>query len=206
MIFMRLIVGLGNPGTQYDLTRHNIGKRSVIALAEAERFSFQSDSDLKASICSWNTPTDKILIAYPHTYMNLSGEAVRLICDYYKIQTDKDLLVIADDVAIPFGVMRFRTSGSAGGHNGLASIQTALGHSNYQRLKIGVGGHINACDSINDFLAGKALEDYVIEKFKPEEEKQIPDLLSKVTQSCRLWVEKSFAAAANATNIKNNSN
>ena len=95
---MKLIVGLGNPGTQYEFTRHNIGKRSVLALAATERLSFQSDSNLKASICSWNTPTDKILIAFPNTYMNLSGEAVRLICDYYKIQTDKDLLVISDDV------------------------------------------------------------------------------------------------------------
>ncbi len=202
---MRLIVGLGNPGTQYDLTRHNIGKRSVTALAETERLSFQSDSNLKASICSWSTPTDKILIAYPNTFMNLSGEAVRLICDYYKIQTDKDLLVVSDDVAIPFGSIRLRTSGSAGGHNGLTSVEQALGHSKYQRIKIGVGDHINACDSINDFLAGKPLEDYVLEKLKPEQEKQLKDVFSKTTQACKLWVEKSFAAAANAMNIKNHS-
>lgn len=203
---MKLIVGLGNPGSQYDLTRHNIGKRSVIALAEAERLSFQSDSNLKASICSWNTPTDKVLIAYPHSYMNLSGEAVRLICDYYKIQTDLNLLVITDDVALPMGTIRMRTSGSTGGHNGLASIEQTLGHSKYPRMKIGVGEHINACDSINDFLRGRPLEDYVLEKFKSEDEKVLVDVLAASVRACKVWGERSFTDAANLVNVKKHSN
>ncbi len=202
---MKLIVGLGNPGTQYDFTRHNLGKRSVAALAAAERLSFQSDANLKASICSWTTAADKILIAFPNTYMNLSGEAVRLICDYYKIQTDKDLLVVTDDVALPLETIRMRTSGSAGGHNGLASIESVLGHSNYPRMKIGVGEHVNACDSINDFLRGKPLEDYVLEKFKSEDEKKISGIIETAVKACRIWAEKSFTEVANTINIKKHS-
>ncbi len=199
---MRLIVGLGNPGTQYDFTRHNIGKRSVAALAETERFSFSADSKLKASIGSWNHTSGKVLVAFPNTYMNLSGEAIRLICDYYKIQTDQDLLVILDDVALPFGTIRLRASGSTGGHNGLASVEQFLGHSNYKRLRIGVGGHINACDSVNDFLAGKPLEDYVLERFKADEEKAMPDLLGSVEKACRSWIEKPFQEAVCSINVK----
>lgn len=202
---MKLIVGLGNPGTQYELTRHNIGKRSVTALAATERLSFQSDSAMKASMCSWSTPTNKILIAYPNSYMNLSGEAVRLICDYYKIQTDLDLLVITDDVALPMGTIRMRSVGSTGGHNGLASIEQALGHSKYHRMKIGVGEHINACDSINDFLRGRPLEDFVLEKFNSEDEKKAGDILALSAKAARIWAEGSFTEAANLVNVKRTS-
>ena len=148
---MKLIVGLGNPGSQYELTRHNFGKRSVTALAAAERFSFSLQPSLKASVGEWMSPSGKILVAYPSTYMNLSGEAVRALCDYYKVDTTRDLLVVADDIALPFETVRLKISGSPGGHNGLASVEQHLGHSKYPRLKIGAGGHVNACDSINDF-------------------------------------------------------
>lgn len=199
---MKLIVGLGNPGSKYELTRHNIGKRSVTAFAEAERLSFKADANLKASICVWDSPSGKVLIAFPDSYMNLSGESVRLICDYYKIDTERDLLVIVDDVALPLGSVRLRAVGSTGGHNGLASIEKFVGHSKYQRLKIGVGGHINTCDSINDFLKGKPLEDYVVEKFTDSEEKELKLMLSHAVQSCRFWVEKSFVEATKSINIK----
>ena len=202
---MKLIVGLGNPGTQYDLTRHNIGKRSVTALAEAERLSFQPNASLKASICNWESPAGKILLACPNTYMNLSGESIRLICDCYKIDTTADLLVVADDVALPTGTLRLKISGSTGGHNGLASVESLLGHSKYPRLKVGVGGHINACDSINDFLKGKPLEDYVLEKMSAEDNKDFPKILDMAIRACRLWSEKTFVEAASLVNIKRHS-
>lgn len=202
---MKLILGLGNPGSQYELTRHNVGKRAVEHIAAAEHLSFLSDAKLKVSLCTWSHPAEKILIAYPSTYMNLSGEAVRAVCDYYKIQTDKDVLVIADDVALPFRTVRLRAFGSTGGHNGLASVQQHLGHSNYPRLRIGVGGHINACDSINDFLKGKPLEDYVLEKFSSTEEAAFPETFNQIVKTCRLWIEKPFEQAANFINIKRNS-
>ena len=203
---MKLIVGLGNPGAKYDSTRHNIGKRSVLAFAETERLSFVSDKTLKASICQWESSAGKVLIVYPDTYMNLSGEPVRAVCDYYKIESNKDILVISDDVALPFGTVRFRAGGSAGGHNGLKSIEQSLGHQNYARLKVGVGEHINACDSINDFLKGRPLEDFVLEKFSAAEEKTFADLMKRVGQACRLSAEKSFEQAASLTTIKRDSN
>ena len=202
---MRLIIGLGNPGKEYDFTRHNFGKRSVTALAEAERLSFLPDVNLKASICSWETPSGKIFLAYPNTYMNLSGESILLICDYYKIDTARDLLVVLDDVALPFGTVRLKISGSTGGHNGLASVEQYVGHPKYPRLKIGVGGHINACDSINDFLKGKPLEDYVLEKVTDDELKAFPAVQEAVLKACRLWSEKTFEEAASLVNIKRNS-
>lgn len=202
---MKLIVGLGNPGTKYDLTRHNIGKRSVLAFAETERLSFTDDSKLKASYCAWNHPAGKVLLAYPHTYMNLSGEAIRALCDYYKIDTARDVLVVLDDVALPFGTVRLKISGSTGGHNGLASVEQHLGHSKYPRMRIGVGGHLNACDSINDFLKGKPLEDYVLERLREDEEKAFPAVLKQVDYAFRLWSEKTFEAAASLVNIKRDS-
>lgn len=202
---MKVIIGLGNPGAKYDLTRHNIGKRSVAAVAAAERLSFLKEPQLKASICAWNHSAGKVLVAFPDTFMNLSGEAVRHICDYYKIQTDRDLLIILDDVALPFGTVRLRASGSTGGHNGLESIEKSLGHDRYPRLRIGVGEHVNACDSINDFLKGKPLEDFVLERFKVSDEEALPGVFERVVQTCRLWVEKPFEEAANFTNIKRNS-
>jgi len=202
---MRLIVGLGNPGSQYDFTRHNLGKRSVAALASAERLSFSTNASLKASICTWESPQGKILLAYPNTYMNLSGESIRLICDYYKIDTAHDLLVVCDDVALPFGTIRLKISGSAGGHNGLSSVEQHMVHSKYPRLRIGVGGHINACDSINDFLKGKPLEDYVLEKWSDSEEKAFAPVLEHVLRAFRLWTEKTFEAAASVVNIKSHS-
>lgn len=202
---MKLIVGLGNPGTRYDLTRHNLGKRSVVALATAERLSFAEDSKLKAYTCTWNAPSGKVLLAYPNLYMNVSGESIRLLCDYYKIDTARDLLVALDDVALPFGTVRLKISGSTGGHNGLASVEQYVGHTHYPRLRIGVGGHINACDSINDFLKGKPLEDYVLEKLTDSEEKQFPQVLDQVLRAYRLWSEKTFEAASSLVNIKKHS-
>jgi len=202
---MKLIVGLGNPGIQYELTRHNLGKRSVVALAAAERFSFSLQSSLKASVGEWMSPAGKVLVAYPSTYMNLSGEAIRLLCDYYKIDTTRDLLVVLDDVATPFGTIRLKISGSTGGHNGLASVEQHVGHTRYPRLRIGVGGHINACDSINDFLKGKPLEDYVVEKLTEAEEKAFPAVLEQTLKAYRLWSEKTFEAAASLVNIKKDS-
>lgn len=199
---MKLIVGLGNPGSKYELTRHNIGKRSVEALASAERLSFQKNSGLKAETCQIQSASGSALIAYPETYMNLSGEAVRKLADYYKIDVQKDLLIIVDEVALPFGTLRIRAGGSAGGHNGLASIEQHLGTQKYMRLRIGVGSHVNACDSINDFLAGKALEDYVLEKFPPAQDAQMTGVLDKSVHACRLWLEKPFEEAASKINIK----
>lgn len=202
---MKIVAGLGNPGSQYLLTRHNIGQRVVAKMVADFRLSWSSKADLKSSIAVLDHATEKFIFVTPHTFMNLSGESVQLVSSYYKIDTTRDLLVIADDVALPFGTLRLRASGSTGGHNGLGSIGNILGHSKYTRLRIGVGGHVNACDSINDFLGHKPLEDYVLEKFKDSEDQALPAFLARACQACQLWLEKPLSEAMSQINKPSNS-
>ena len=196
---MKLIVGLGNPGDEYARTRHNIGRRLLEFIAAEENVKFTSKKSKKAAITSvlWNGKT--VFLAHPLTYMNLSGEAVAALVKYWKIEAAKDLLVVVDDVALPFGKFRLRVGGSPGGHNGLVSIEEQLGSREYPRLRIGIG------DPGAKTYAGTAgyaepLRDYVLSTFKSAEEKKMKALFECGMEACRTWALEPPAKAMSRVN------
>ena len=134
---MKLVAGLGNPEDRYRGTRHNVGFEVINEIARRHRLTFQK-SPVKAMQCRWRVAGDVVLLAKPLTFMNLSGEAVAGLGHYYKVDIG-DLLVVCDDVNLPLGRLRARASGSEGGHNGLRSIASMLGTTDYARLRVGVG-------------------------------------------------------------------
>ena len=136
---MKIIVGLGNPGDKYNNTRHNVGFMVLDLIANNCGESFHSESKFKAEICKVNLAGESVLLVKPQTFMNLSGDALALIMNFYKLTID-DLLVVFDDLSIDLGNLRFRPSGSDGGHNGIKSIIKCLSNNNkFARLKVGVG-------------------------------------------------------------------
>ncbi len=159
-----LVVGLGNIGNEYAETRHNIGFKVLDALAEASNISFSSSR--YGDVATLKHKGRTIILLKPSTYMNLSGKAVRYWLEAEKIPQEK-LLVISDDIAIPFGTLRMRQKGSAGGHNGLKNITELLGNDLYARIRFGVGG---------EFARGFQI-DYVLGEWSEEERKALPERL-----------------------------
>lgn len=164
-----LIVGLGNIGTEYEYTRHNIGFRVLDALAKASNLIF-SDGRYGAT-CELKVKGRIFILLKPSTYMNLSGNAVRYWMQKENIPVE-NLLVVVDDLALPFGTLRLKTKGSDAGHNGLKHIQQILGTSEYPRLRFGIG---------NDFPKGGQV-DFVLGHFSPEQEKELPQKLERAEE------------------------
>jgi PTH1 family peptidyl-tRNA hydrolase len=134
---MKLIIGLGNPGEKYQKTRHNIGFILLDLLAEEMNINFELNSNLNAEIAEFKQGTEKILLCKPQTFMNNSGQAVSKIINYYKIDL-KDILVIQDEIDLPFGKIKFATNSSSAGHKGIQSIVDHLGTQEFQRLRFGI--------------------------------------------------------------------
>ena len=132
---MKLIVGLGNPGANYENTRHNVGFMTIDAYAKSVGVNFKLEPKLKGMVANVNILGKKAILLKPMTYMNLSGESVQLVMNFYKISSE-DVLIISDDLDSPTGRVRLRATGSAGGHNGLKSIQQCIGTQEYKRIKI----------------------------------------------------------------------
>lgn len=149
---LKIIVGLGNPGDRYRDTRHNIGFETVDSLAKKWGFTFK-DSKFKAMIAEGKRGADKIILVKPLTYMNLSGQAVSLIYNFYKAE-EQDLLIIFDDVDIHLGSIRLKSKGSAGSHNGVKSLVKELATENFPRLKLSIGRRPAHMD-MADFVLGK---------------------------------------------------
>lgn len=154
----RVIVGLGNPGKQYALTRHNLGYLVVQALAITQKWDFKEDKQSHAYFVRGQIQGVPIHLILPKTFMNESGQAVRRYLDFFKLKPE-NLVVVSDDIALPFGDLRLRMTGSAGGHNGLKSIQTHLGTQDYVRLRMGIGPK----------PVEMSLADYVLANFSKEE-------------------------------------
>ncbi|MDR2867380.1 MAG: aminoacyl-tRNA hydrolase [Acholeplasmatales bacterium] len=154
---MKLIVGIGNPGPQYDNTKHNVGFKVLDFYAKENHFSFKLSKKFSALLLEVSSTREKIIFCKPLSFVNLSGEVVSKIMNFYQIESN-DLLVISDDVNIELGRLRLRLEGSAGGHNGLKNIITYVGE-NFKRLRVGVG--------LNTQFS---LPNYVLSQFKPEEE------------------------------------
>jgi peptidyl-tRNA hydrolase, PTH1 family len=137
-LFPRLIVGLGNPGTKYDRTRHNIGFDLVDQLAKRWQTSMADQKKFQGLVSEGWVNRQKIVLLKPQTFMNLSGQSVRAVLDWYKLQPT-EVLVLYDDLDLPLGKLRLRLSGSAGGHNGMKSIISHLGTTAFPRLRMGIG-------------------------------------------------------------------
>lgn len=186
---MKCVLGLGNPGTSYAGTRHNIGRHVVESLAAQERQTLSKKKSLNASVAVIPFQGTEILLACPETFMNLSGQAVAALVAHYPIDSRSELLIVVDDTALPFGKLRMRQQGTDGGHNGLKSVEQALGHNEYPRLRIGVNPPV-----------GKPLEEYVLERFLPEEQALMNDVLKRSREACRLWVSEPVERAIEAVN------
>lgn len=188
---MYIIAGLGNPERKYDGTRHNIGFSAITALCDA--YGISMDFKKHKAVCGKGyIEGQKILLAMPQTYMNLSGESIRELVDYYKIQPETELIVIYDDINLAPGKLRIRAKGSAGGHNGMKNIISHLGTQEFARIRVGVGEKPKGWD----------LADYVLGRFSREEEPVIRQALEHVVESCRVIVTEDVTAAMNRFNNK----
>ena len=188
---MFLIVGLGNPGKQYENTRHNVGFDAIDVLVDEYRIP-SSGKQHKAMYGKGVIEGQKVILAKPLTYMNLSGEAVRAMVDYYKIDPETELLVIFDDISLALGNIRIRKKGSAGGHNGIKSIITHLGTQNFQRIKVGVGEKPKNWD----------LADYVLGAFSKDDRKLVDEALERTAKAAALIVQGEIDEAMNLYNKK----
>ncbi len=178
-----LIVGLGNPGRAYEKTRHNIGFQVIDALAEKRGWSFRSVKAFHGLLAEGTIGEKKILLLKPETYMNSSGEAIKQCVSYYKVLLTQTL-VVSDDIYLPLGRLRIKTSGGSGGHNGLKSIESHLGTQVYMRLRVGVGNRDNG-----------DLADYVLSPFLDEEKQKLPGLVKYAAESLELWLSQGVVAA-----------
>ena len=148
-----IIAGLGNPGLQYEKTRHNVGFMAVDLLAQSEKFSFNKNK-YDALLGEWKLGDKRILVIKPQTYMNCSGKAVSRIVSFYKIPTDK-VIVLHDDISLDVGKIRMRRKGSDGGQRGMRDIIELLGTDNIMRIKIGVGAKPHPDYDLKDWVLGK---------------------------------------------------
>ena len=186
---MYLIIGLGNPGNKYTATRHNIGFDAVTRLCDEYRLSL--DMKKHKALCGKGVINGgKVLLAQPQTYMNLSGECVRELVDYYKIDPEEELIVLYDDISLDVGRLRIRRKGSAGGHNGIKTIISHLGTEVFPRIKIGVGNKPSGWD----------LADYVLGRFSREEQPFVRDVLGEAAEACVSIMEEGIDFAMNQYN------
>lgn len=186
---MKVICGLGNPGPEYAATRHNVG---WWVLEHAQKaWGFTPFRRMHPARVSEGYMTDRrVVLVEPLTWMNRSGAAVAPLARDDTFDVAHDLLVVVDDSALDVGRIRFRAAGSAGGHNGLKSIEAALGTREYARLRIGVGAP----------PAGLDLADWVLSTFEEEDEGRILALLPELADAMRVWIEQGVEAAANRFN------
>ncbi len=180
-----LIVGLGNPGAKYEKTRHNLGFMVVQALANKQGFPFKRGVRVSGKLAGGVIEERKVHLLMPTTYMNLSGGAVRKCLDYYQIPL-QNVLVIVDDVYLKIGTMRIREKGSAGGHNGLKSIEEHVRTQDYPRLRMGVGG---------EALSESVLEAYVLGNFNAEERKILPEVIEAGVDVTMRWLTQGIESA-----------
>jgi PTH1 family peptidyl-tRNA hydrolase len=185
---MKLIVGLGNPGVEYAQTRHNIGFMVVDELAASLGVQVAKKQH-KALLCQVNIGSEKVILAKPQTFMNLSGQAVVALMNWYKLALE-DLLVIVDDMDLPPGTLRLRKNGSAGGQRGLQNIIDLLGTQDFARMRVGIGR--SAYGAVG----------HVLGKISEEEAKFIGPAIETAVEAVRVWVLEGTSVAMNKYNKK----
>lgn len=175
---MKLIVGLGNIGKEYEHTRHNVGFDTIDILAKNLNVTFSQEKSLKGMVAKVNIYQHKAILLKPTTYMNLSGEAVKACMNFYKIPVE-DIIIISDDLDMVSGKIRYRENGSAGGHNGLKSIIQHLGTQNFKRIKIGI-----------DRDKYIPVIDWVLTKFPKETEQEIKKSFEHIAKCLEKYIEE----------------
>lgn len=188
---MFLVIGLGNPGRQYEHTRHNVGFDAIDALAD--KYNIHISEKKHKALCGKGViEGQKAVLAKPQTFMNLSGESVAELLHYYKLDPETQMLVIFDDISLEPGCIRIRKKGSAGGHNGIKNIIAETGTQNFMRIKIGVGEKPKGWD----------LADYVLGRFDAAERAKVEDVFAYVIASAELVLRGEADAAMNEYNGK----
>ena len=189
---MFLIAGLGNPGRQYEKTRHNMGFDTIDELIDRHRIP-QGGIAHKAMYGKGMIAGEKVLAVKPLTYMNLSGESLRECVNYYKLDPETQMIVIYDDIDLEPGQIRIRKKGSAGGHNGIKSIIAQLGTQNFYRIKVGVGAKPRGWD----------LADYVLGRFSSDERIAVDKAICDAADAVEMILRDGIESAMNHYNRKN---
>ncbi|MCM8750386.1 aminoacyl-tRNA hydrolase [Thermomicrobiaceae bacterium CFH 74404] len=183
-----LIAGLGNPGARYARTRHNAGFMVVDVLAR--RLGVQQWHErFDAQLATCDEAGRRLILLKPMTYMNLSGRSVQQALSWYRVPLDR-LLVVYDDVDLPFGTIRIRLGGSSGGHHGVESIIVALGSDRFARLRVGIGRPRD----------GRDVTAYVLTRFTPEEEERLPGIIERAAEAALTWSREGIVKAMNLFN------
>lgn len=167
---IQAVIGLGNPGTKYNITRHNIGRRIAQQLVERATSNSGWKSKFHGSWTQIQQPPMTYRVLLPDTYMNKTGESVRPFCDFFSLEPE-ELLLIHDDLELPFGEVQLRAGGGLAGHNGLKSIKQHLGSNNFHRLRIGIGRPTRG-----------DVSSYVLSRFSPQEEAELEDIVDKAVE------------------------
>ena len=188
---MYLIAGLGNPGKQYERTRHNMGFDTVDELVDRHRIP-GAGVQHKAMYGKGMIAGEKVILAKPLTYMNLSGDSIAEFVNYYKIDPETELIVIYDDIDLEPGQIRIRKKGSPGGHNGMKSIISRLGTQNFYRIKVGVGAKPKGWD----------LADYVLGRFSTQEREEVDKAIGEAADAVEVILSEGIDAAMNKYNAK----
>ena len=188
---MYLIAGLGNPGRKYERTKHNVGFDVIDYVTDRHRIPF-SGIQFQAECGKGIIAGQKVMLAEPLTYMNLSGEAVAAPVNYYKLDPEEELIVIYDDISLDPGQIRVRKKGSAGGHNGIKNIIACLGTDKFKRIRVGIGAKPDRWD----------LADYVLAPFTPENREKIEDAIKDAADALELILSGDMDEAMNRYNHK----
>ncbi len=186
---MKVIVGLGNPGTEYDKTRHNMGFMCIDRIADVNNINI-IEHKFKAIIGKGFIAGQKVILCKPLTFMNNSGESVREVLDYFKLSAADDLIVIYDDIDLDVGKMRIRERGSAGGHNGIKNIIAHTGTQDFKRIRVGVGAKPEGTDLVK----------HVLGHFNAEDTATLKEVFDKVADAATYMVTDDTATAMNKYN------
>ncbi|HZW83012.1 MAG TPA: aminoacyl-tRNA hydrolase [Candidatus Deferrimicrobium sp.] len=184
---MKMLVGLGNPGGQYAATRHNVGFMAIEHIAKSKGTPFKGK--FQSELGEITLAEEKVILLKPQTFMNLSGRAVREAMNWYKL-THEDIVIIYDDMDLPFGKIRLREQGSPGGHNGIKSLIAELGTQNFPRVRVGIGRPPQAWDPA----------DYVLGNFSAQEHSELPQVLDNIQQAVLAILSQGFVKAMNTHN------
>ncbi len=190
---MKIICGLGNPGREYEKNRHNIGFMVLEQLASKLRASFTSNK-WEAELAQVRVAGDTLLLVKPMTFMNLSGQSLGAAARFYKVPAE-DVLVVHDELDLPFGKLALKSGGGTGGHNGLNSIRESWGEENYGRLRFGIGKPTGP--NAKERVVGHVLGD-----FSKEENTALPEFIGKSMEGCEWWAQLGMQAAMNRFNRK----
>ena len=184
-----LIVGLGNPGPQYETTRHNIGAMCIEVIADRISSKFSRSTKLRADVAEGRFGSTRVVVAKPHSYMNESGGPVKLLCNYYKVPLEQ-LVVLHDELDIDFATQRYKLGGGDNGHNGLKSIRSALGSGDYLRVRLGIGRPPGRQDPA----------DFVLKPFSGAERKTLGDFFEVAADGIETLVTHGLTKAQNDFN------